>query len=387
MSDAHAEQTGSVKVGFIIPEHGKDSHEALSVVAGFEMFFKEKGASGIQILKKDSGPEDEKTLEALAELVMKEEVHFLIAPPSLDASQKVVHALTQGKVILFVNNPSVRLVAGEMCLPTSFRVRANTYQSARPLAAWALRNAGSKVFITGTDDIQGNEEGDFFAYGFDKAGGSFAGRVMLPADSTNMKPVVEAITKAKPDFVFATFRGKSAEPFLKAVHSLPAAKHGVLGSESLTVFPDPLKRLGKLCRGVKTLTPMKNSQDFAAAVKQQTGLEVTNVVRAAEGYDIAQIVSKTLTLPAEQRKDPASLASLIGEIEIEGPRGKIRFDKNHEPILDMHVQEWELDGKSFSEKIVQELGECNSADFGCGRVGFPKRPPAAQEEEEPSGEE
>ena len=67
------------------------------------------------------------------------------------------------------------------------------------------------------------------------------------------------------------------------------------------------------------------------------------------------------------------LIGIIEQLEIDGPRGKISFDKNHVPILDVMVQEWKQDGNAIRQRIVQNLGQQKSLDFGCGRVGFPKR--------------
>ena len=127
---------------------------------------------------------------------------------------------------------------------------------------------------------------------------------------------------------------------------------------------------------------LNNPAAFTDRIRKQIGREIADAARAAEGYDIAHVISQ-----ASRQYDPGSgntarIAEFIAQMEIEGPRGKIRFDKNHEPVLDVHVREWELIGRAFKEKTVQELGTCASLDFGCGRVGFPEKP-AAEPEEEP----
>jgi len=173
-------------------------------------------------------------------------------------------------------------------VPSSFRVRPNTYQSAQPLSAWAVKNIGVRVFITGDDDTQGNEEADFFAYGFEKAGGAFVDRIMAAPGAGNIKPVLEAVTKSKPDVVFASFKRKSADDFLKAYrNSNPPLTSPVIGPESLTSWPSFPRGAGKAALGVRTLTTMVNPAEFAARVKKTTGKEVGDAARAADGYDIA----------------------------------------------------------------------------------------------------
>jgi len=86
----------------------------------------------------------------------------------------------------------------------------------------------------------------------------------------------------------------------------------------------------------------------------------------------------------QESGDPDRLIKFVEEMELEGPRGKVRFDKNHEPIVDVMVQEWVPNGGTFSQKILANLGSCASPDFGCGRTGFPKKPEKDLGEEEPS---
>ncbi|MCX5861180.1 MAG: ABC transporter substrate-binding protein [Deltaproteobacteria bacterium] len=380
---ANAVDKARVKVGFIIPEQGPLSQESKSLITGFEFFLKEKGSRPLEILRKDSGPDDQKTLEALTGLLVNQKVDFLVGPPSLNGSEKTIHGLAGTMAILFVTNPSVRLVAGEMCLPGIFRLRPNTYQAVQPLAPWAVRNIGLKAFITGEDDPQGNEEADFFAYAFEKSGGTFADRVMLNSSSEKLKTILDGVENTSPDFVFASFRQKSASTFLKAVRSGSSElKRPLIGPESLTAFPGVLSVAGKASTGVRTLSCVKDPTDFADRLKRETGTEVSYVERAAEGYDIAHIIYQATVAGPDDAGDPLKLVKFVEDLSLDGPRGRVRFDKNHEPIVDMVVQEWQPSGRSFERKVVQELGPCRSLDFGCGQVGFPKKPESGARDEE-----
>ena len=374
---ARGEEERPVKVGFILPQEGRLAAEAASLMAGFEFFMMEKGVNAppLDLLKRDSGPKDEKTLEALAELVMNKEVQFLIGPPSLGGAEKAVHAVAGSNVVLFVTNPSVRLVAGELCLPGSFRLCSNTYQAAQPLAAWAIKTYGAKVFITGEDDTQGNEEADFFAYGFEKAGGTFGDRMMFTTGSHKMDDLLDAVRKIAPDFVFASFRQDSAVEFLKALRSAtPSLPQSLIGPESLTAFPHTLALAGRTAAGVTTSSTMVNPVEFARRVKEKIGREVAFAERAAEGYDIAHVIFRVAQETGLRGNNAPKTIKAIEEIDIQGPRGRIQFDKNHEPILEVMVQQWEADEGDPTRKVLEKLGPCRTPDFGCGRVGFPKRP-------------
>jgi hypothetical protein len=72
---------------------------------------------------------------------------------------------------------------------------------------------------------------------------------------------------------------------------------------------------------------------------------------------------------------------------IDGPRGKFTFDKNHEPVLEMLVQEWQFSGQTAHRKMVENIGPVKTPDLGCGRIGFPRKPESEIKDEEPVWEE
>ena len=114
--------------------------------------------------------------------------------------------------------------------------------SGSAIGSLGYENLGRTALLTGDDDAEGNEEADFFAYSFDRAGGVFANRIMVSEDIKGVKAVLDAMAETKPDFVFASFKKSSAVAFLKALRSAsPSAKKPVIGPESLTAFPHTLR--------------------------------------------------------------------------------------------------------------------------------------------------
>jgi len=383
-------QNRPIKVGIILPEQGPFSQDSKSLVAGFECCLKEKGPSGIQVIRRDPGSKDEKTLEILAQMLVVDKVDFVISPMSLDGAEKTVHGVSDSSAVLFVTNPSVKLVAGELCQSRSFRVRPNTYQRSSPLAPWAIQNLGRLAFITGPRDKEGNETADFFAYSFDRSGGTFGDRVMVPVGSDNFRSVLDAIEKTKNDVIFAGFGKKDALGFFKAIESRkhrPWLKR-IVGPDSLVSYPAGAAALGKAADGVKTLGCVKNPSDFAQRIRKTVGVDVPDIERAAEGYDIASIVHLSVKGVSWDSQTPAlPLIEYIENLSVEGPRGVITFDKNHEPVVDMAIREWSVSTHGLQPKTVQDIKGVRSLDFGCGKVGFPQRPSGETKEEGPLWED
>jgi branched-chain amino acid transport system substrate-binding protein len=390
VSAPFAQEKNPVKVGFLLPEQGPFAPECQSLLSGFQLLFQERKADAppVEIIKKDPGPNDENTLEALAELISIKDLYFIVAPPSVKGTGQIIHGLGGANRIVFVTNPLVRFVAGEMCLPTGFRIRSNTYQCGYSLSTWALKNIGVKAFLCGSDQPEANEVADFFATGFERAGGTFVDRIMLPPDSQDFGNILQAVTASDANLVFAAFAGNSAAAFIKAAASAsPALKQAVIGPESLIAFPRVVDQIKGITLSARTGTTMKDPQGFARVLKEKAKADVSDVARAAEGYDLAQVILAAAHADQSGEKDIEKLANRIAEMTIDGPRGKFTFDKNHEPVLDMLVQEWQFSGQTPHRKIVETIGPVKTPDLGCGRIGFPRKPESEIKDEEPVWEE
>lgn len=376
-------QPPKAKVGFLIPEQGAYAQEARSLFAGFDCYLKESGSTSLTIVRRDPGPKDEKVLEALSWMLTTQNVDFLISPPSLEGSEKTLRGLSGASTIVFVSNPCVRFVAGELCDSTIFRLRPNTYQSSHPLSPWALKNLGKRAFIAGSDDSLGNETADFFAHGFDRAGGTFGDREMVSPGSGNFSTILGHIESTQSDFVFASFSQRDAVGFLRALDArAPKMKTPVIGPESLVSYPHTAGSLGKLVKGVRTLTCLRDPHAFVQRVKKTVGVDVPSAERAAEGYDMARIIDLSTRHVTWDELDRVPLAKYIEHLELEGSRGRLTFDKNHDPIMDMVIQEWHFTGRAVESKAVHEIPEVKSLDFGCGKIGFPRRPDGEARDQE-----
>ena len=380
-----AAEPPKLKVGLLLPEKGPYAPESESLKAGFELYLKENKSAGqlVEIISQDPGSDETRTLEAVARLVMTDEVHFLVGPPDEESCERVNHAVSLKNTILFVTNPQVRFVSGELCFPGNFRVRPNTYQAARPLAPWAFTTLGHNGFFTGNDDAIGNELADFFAHGFDRSGGKFVDRFMANDSEEEIGKVLEAVEKLKPSFVYAAFHGPAAVSFLKAARNGKSRiSCPIIGPEILTQFPATLSLLGKDAEGVRTLSSLKDPVGLVKRIESALGKKVSHASRAAEGFDIAGVVCQAAKNLPGDKFDPEKTIAVLEGITIDGAHGKLKFDKNHEPILPVMVQQWETAGRSVKRTIVASLGECASKDFGCGKVGFPKTGPVGSPDEE-----
>jgi ABC-type branched-subunit amino acid transport system substrate-binding protein len=386
-----AQSQQSVKIGFILPAEGPLADESRSLLAGFRLYLEEKksGPFQVHIIEKNSGPDDEAALQGLAQLLAMEDVRFIVATPSTKGSEQIVHGVGSANRVLFVTNPSVRLVSGEMCIPAGFRVCSNTYQIGYPLGPWAVKNTGQTAFLCGEDSSEMNGIMDFFANGYERSGGVFVDRIMVEKDAKDFTEIIDAVKNSKADAVFAGFSGKTASEFLKAfLKTVPVPKQVILGPDSLTSYPDTVELIKGTNCSLITASPLVDPQEFVGRIKRILSVNVRNAARAAEGYDIARVILEAAQKVQGDVTKHEALVKAVSDITLEGgPRGKVSFDKNHEPVLEMSVHKWTISGQSYDRKTLENLESIKTPDLGCGRIGFPRRPESEIKDEDPVWEE
>ncbi len=377
-----------IKIGFIYPESGELEIEAKSLMVGFDLFFGEKGSCPVDIFRKPFGGNFDELEKTIDEWISAKNVRFIALLADVENSEKIIQKCSGAKVLLFISSRSVKLTAGEYCQPNVFRVCANNYVSSEPLAPWAVQNAGATVFITGDDDLNGNEKCDFFAFGFERAGGAFADRAMSDGSLASIQSIISSIKNSNADVVFAAFKNESAKLFLNTARSKDSAiGKTVIGPETLTSFPKRTDPNAVSFLGVPTLTNVLNQESLRQKVTSLFGEMELSISRAAEGFDIAKIVDNSVHENFLALEDFDTLLKFVADCQIHGLRGDFRFDKNHDAIVDSWVTTIERKSGELFQNIVVSLGPTASLDFGCGKVGYPNRPDAAPHEPEAVWEE
>ncbi len=372
-----------IKLGFIYPDSGDMEVEAKSLMAGFDLFFDKEGPCPIDIVKKPYSANSNEISVTLDEWIKDPKVRCIVLIADVDSSEKAIMTCASSKALLFVTNRAVKLVAGEICNPNVFRVSANNYVLSEPLAPWAVQNVGTKVFITGVNDPDGNEKCDSFAFGFERAGGAFVDRMMSDGSPESIKSVVASIKNSEADCVFAGFKNQAAEDFLKAISSeSPKTIKTVIGPETLTSWERKNSVGLETIFGVPTLTNVINPESIRSKISNLFGSMPISVSRAAEGYDLGQIVNKSAKENFLQVEDFETLLRFVGDLKFDGFRGAFSFDKNQDAVVDSWVTSWEMKSGELSRKVLASLGASASLDFGCGKVGYPSRPDSSPSQTE-----
>ncbi len=377
-----------MKITFFYPENGLMELEAVSLMAGFDLSFQENGPCPVDVLRKTYGQNLDVALQEFKGSLKDEDVNFIVCVADVEGSRKFVETLATAKVIVFIANPSINLVCGEICQPNVFRSSPNNYVLSEPLAPWAVMNAGKKVFITGDNNQDTNEKADSFAFGFERAGGAFCDRVMVGDSSATIDSVISSIRNSDADFIFAAFENEQALKFLQAVKSgNPKTQKTIVGPETLTLFNKMDRVIAENITGVSTLTNIENVESLKSKIPEKFTSMALSIPRVAEGCDLGGILLNLVNDGVSGKTDFENLIKAVSNSKIKGMRGEFRFDKNHDAVVDSWVVSWVKEAKEISQKVVASLGASVSLDFGCGKVGYPDRPDVAPVESEGVWEE
>ncbi|MGC8659748.1 MAG: ABC transporter substrate-binding protein [Desulfomonilaceae bacterium] len=377
------------RIGFIYPESGTTGVEARSFMAGFRMSFDKENQCPVDVLTKSYKDNTDEMTGAVDEWTKEGKILLVVLFGDAEGTAKAIRSCAQAKSLLFVTNRSVRLVSGEVCGPNVFRVSPNNYVLSEPLAPWAIQNVGTKVFVTGTNDVDCNEQCDFFAFGFERSGGGFADRLMCDGAVESVNSIISAIKNSEADFVFACFGDENAGNFLKAFHFQdPKSRKKIIGPGSLTSLVVKEKFGSDVIMNIPTLTTVINPDSIISKAGGASGTGPFSVDRISEGYNLGQVVKMLAKSNLLASEDFGAVSKAILTSKYDGLNGAFTFDKNQDIVSDSWVTKWEISsGGGPSQKILAALGASASLDFGCGKVGFPNRHEAESMDDEAVWEE
>jgi len=280
-SFARAADVPSLKIGWVATFSGGLLELAGKAAdAAVAAFFKEHGDTvagrKIEILKRDDGGVAPETAKRLAqELVVNNQVDFLMGLTVSPNAFGVAAVSTQAKVPLFITNASALGILEHN--PYSARLSYSEAQLTYPLARWAVKNNLKNVYSIVLDLAPGIDAATSFEAAYAAAGGTVLGQVRVPITANDYSPYVQRIRDAKPQAVFA-FLTTFGHPFLRAWEAAGGAKSGIklLATGDLTNESGGLQGLGDSSIGLFT------SMNYSAAHRSALNSQLTRDMRAAD---------------------------------------------------------------------------------------------------------
>lgn len=337
-----AQAGDTIKVGVIAEMTGTFADFGRHMVNGATAYMKQYGdtvaGKKVELVVRDStGPAPDVAKRLAQELVVKDNVDFIVGFGLTPNALAVAPIATEAKKPLIVMNAATSIITTKS--PYIARVSFTLAQVTEPMAHWAYKNGIRKVYTVVADYGPGHDAEKAFKSAFTKQGGEVVGEVRVPLKNPEFGPFVQRVKDAKPEAVFVFVpAGELAIGFMKSYNERGLAKAGIRLISTGDVTDDGvIEAFGDGALGVISTHHYSMAHDspenktFLAAYKGVDSKMRPNFM-AVGGWDgMAAIYEVARQLKGNIDGDKA-MAVLKG-MKLSSPRGPISIDPDTRDIV------------------------------------------------------
>ncbi len=362
---AMAEDGEPVKLGLMLPYTGTYTALGEAITNGLKLAIEQNsgqlGGREVEYVQLDSEANPSKAPQNMSRLVNSDEV---IGPVHSGVAMGMLRVAKQTGAITIIPNAGLGAATNELCMPNVFRTSHNMWQDSYPMGKVAY-DRGHREMVTITWDYAGGKE-DIAAFeeAFTEAGGEIIEQILVPFPSTEFQSYLTQIASLNPDAVYTFFAGGGGVSFVRD-YAAAGLKENIplLGSGFMT--EGNLAALGGAGEGVLTTLhyaetlESEENQSFVAAYQEAYG-EMPDAY-AVHGYDTGAMLIQALDAVEGDSTDRDALIDALAAVELQSPRGSLRFSKSHHPIQNIYLREIR-DGRHEVLSVAHELLESPDAD-------------------------
>jgi branched-chain amino acid transport system substrate-binding protein len=341
----HAQASGKLKVGFMLPYTGTYTALGVAIENGFRLYVNEQGGKlggrEIEYVKVDDESEPAKAADNVDKLIKRDNVDVLVGTVHSGVAMAMAKVAKETGTLLVIPNAGAGAVTGPMCAPNIFRTSFSNWQPGYAMGVVAAEKGHKKVITITWKYAAGDESVGGFKEGFEKGGGQVVKDLTVPFPNVEFQALLTEIAAAKPDAVYTFFAGGGAVKFVKDYaaaglnKTIPLYGAGFLTDGTLEAQGDSAQGLLTTLHYGDGLNVAKDKSfraAYAAAFKMQPD------VYAVGGYDAAQLLGIGLTAVKGDFTKKADLYKAMGAAKIDSPRGTFTLGKNHDPVQDIYLR-------------------------------------------------
>lgn len=350
-----------IKIGVPVGLSGANSVVAPSVVQSAQLAVDEINAKGgvlgrqlaLDVADDASGAAGAQ--KAFDSLVFQKKVDVLISMETSAARNAGLPIVARGKVPYIYTS----FYEGKSCSPYMYVNAWVPEQQVPPIVDYFTKEKGAKkFFLIGSDYAFGRGMLAFTKAYIEKTGGKVVGEEYLPMDGSDWTPIISKLKSAAPDALITSTAGGA--PNVTLTKQLRAA--GVsLPYGNLAVDEGTAKGMGTDAEGIflsasyVTGIDSAANKTFLAAMQKKFGadLKTPNDLSVPE-YEA--VYAYKAAVEKAGSTDSAKVLKALGEISVDGPRGKIAMSKEHHAPLTMYLGQVTADG---GVKVIKSFPDVN----------------------------
>jgi urea transport system substrate-binding protein len=346
-----------IKIGVPVGLSGANSVVAPSVVQSAQLAVEEINAKGgvlgrqlaLEVADDASGAAGAQ--KAFDSLVFQKKVDVLISMETSAARNAALPIVARGKVPYIYTS----FYEGKSCSPFMYVNAWVPEQQVPPIVDYFNKEKGAKkFFLIGSDYAFGRGMLAFTKAYIEKTGGKVVGEEYLPMDGSDWTSVISKLKSAAPDALITSTAGGA--PNVTLTKQLRAA--GVaLPYGNLAVDEGTAKGMGTDAEGIylsaSYVTGINSAanKSFLAAMQTKFGAELKTPNDLSVPEYEAVYAFKAAAEKAGSTEQ-AKVLKALGEVSVEGPRGKIDMSKQHHAPLTMYLGQVQADG---SVKVIKSF--------------------------------
>jgi branched-chain amino acid transport system substrate-binding protein len=360
LAAASAQAQSTVKIGALLPMTGQQQSTGVQISNAIRLYMAQNGdtvaGKKIQLIIKDDGASPDNSKRLAQELIVKDNVNFVVGFGVTPTALAVAPLATEAKI------PEIVMAAGTSIItersPYIVRTSFTLPQSTVIMADWALKNGIKKVVSLVSDYAPGIDSEGSFKDTFTKGGGQIVEAIRVPLASPDFAPFLQRARDAKPDAVFVFVPSGQGSIFVKQFIERGLDKAGIklIGPGDVT-DDDLLNGMGDQVIGAVTAHiysaahPSEKNKAYVAAFKAANGGMRPNFMSLG-GYDGMHLIYEALKKTGGKTDGDSLLAAMKG-MAWESPRGPISIDPETRDIIQ----------NVYMRKVEKVDGELYNVEF------------------------
>ncbi|RFB15417.1 ABC transporter substrate-binding protein [Bacillus sp. HNG] len=355
-----------IKIGALLPSTGVYASLGENVMNGMELYFEEIGwevaGKKIEIVHEDTEADPQVSLRKLRKLMEQDKIDILTGPISTAVAYAIRDEVDKNKLPFLVSHAGGNDLTRSKRSDYIWRSSFSSYQIGHSMGQWAYDNIGKKIYLTAADYAFGHEATAAFKDAYIAAGGEIVEEVFAPLGNNDYSSYLGKMNRDDIDGIYAFFAGTDAIRFVQQYEQYGLkGKIPLIGSGWLTA-EDTRPQQGTAPEGIIASIFWDYSLDTPENKKFVEAYEAKYNARpsieSAEGYDAAAIMAKAIEALNGDVSDPDKLVEEISKVELNSPRGPIKFDKEtHQIIQNLYIVETYLDGDKTENKVIDTVPE------------------------------
>ncbi|MDO8692321.1 MAG: ABC transporter substrate-binding protein [Dehalococcoidia bacterium] len=350
--------SGPIKIGFLTPLVGVYAQLGADMRDGFLLYLDQKGNTlagrKVEVTVEDDEVKPDVGLTKAKKLIEKDQVNILAGVVSSGVAAGIADYVVSQKVPLMLTNAGDDPLTQQKASPYIFRISFANSQTSMPLGEWAYKKGYRKAVLVASDYPAGWHHTGGFARTFTQAGGQIIQEVYYPLGTADMAPFTTSIKKDA-DVVHTFSAGADGLNFVKSY-----SEYGLKGKIPLignwTTTEDMIEKEGDAALGVVNgypYVPTLDRPQNKAFVDAYTKKYNKPVPPQAEfGYAGAMAIDAALQAVNGNVEDVDGFIKALEKVQIEAPRGPVKFDKYHNVVQNIYITEVKrVDGKLVNSVV------------------------------------